>query len=325
MIDVCLVGTGGTVPLPGRALAAGLVRVGGRMLLIDCGEGTQVAMRAPGWGFGGLEAIMLTHVHADHVAGLPGLLLTLGLSGRTAPLDVYGAKWTLEVTRALTVLVPSLPYEVRVHELTGGERFEAAGLAIGTIALSHRAPCLGYRFDLPRGRRFLPERAAALVVTRELWSRLQAGEPVTWDGGSATPDDVLGPARAGLSVGYVTDTRPVDGLVGFLRDVDLLVCEAMYLLPDEETRAAEHDHMHLTESCALATEAGARRLWLTHFSQAVPDAGALAEQVRAACPIAEVGRDGMVATLRFRDDYSAGNSSATAQENPGTTSSPWSV
>jgi ribonuclease Z len=301
-MDLCLIGTGGTVPLPGRALASALVRVGGRLMLIDCGEGTQVAMRAPGWGFGGLEAILLTHVHADHVAGLPGLLLTLGLSGRTAAIDVYGPKWTLEVTQALTVLVPSLPYEVRVRELVGGEQIETCGLSVSTVALRHRAPCLGYRLNLPRARRFLRDRAEARGVPRELWSRLQHGLPAAWDSGSAVPDDVLGPSRAGLSVGYVTDTRPVDGLPDFLRDVDLLVCEAMYLQPGDEARAAEHDHLHLVESCQLARAAGARRLWLTHFSQAIPDVSALAEQVAELCPLAEVGVDGMTTTLRYRDE-----------------------
>ena len=299
---MALLGTGGTVPLPGRALASALLRVGGRMALIDCGEGTQVAMRAPGWGFGGLESLLLTHVHADHVAGLPGLLLTLGLSGRTAPLDVYGARWTIEVVRALRVLVPRLPYEVRVHELAGDDRFESAGLAVRTIALEHRAPCLGYRLDLPRGRRFLPERAEARGVPRPLWGRLQAGEAVEWSGGSASPDDVLGPPRDGIAVAYVTDTRPVEGLAAFARDVDLLICEATYLLPGDEARAAERDHMHLAETCRIAAEAGARRLWLTHFSQAVPDPTALEEQVRRLCPLAEIGRDGMTTTLRFRDD-----------------------
>jgi ribonuclease Z len=272
------------------------------MVLIDCGEGTQVAMRAPGWGFAGLEAILLTHVHADHVAGLPGLLLTLGLSGRTAPLALYGARWTIEVVRALRVLVPTLPYEVRVQELAGGERFEAAGLLVGTIALTHRAPCLGYRLELARGRRFLPERAEARGVPKPLWRRLQDGESVEWPGGLATPDEVLGPPRPGVSVAYVTDTRPVEGLAAFARGVDLLICEATYLLPGDEARAAEHDHLHLSETCRIAAEAGARRLWLTHFSQAVPDPLALADQVSALCPLAEIGRDGMTATLRFPDE-----------------------
>jgi ribonuclease Z len=258
-------------------------------------------MRSSGWGLGGLDAIALTHVHADHVAGLPGLLLTLGLSGRTAPLTIYGPAYTVEVVSALRILVPALPYEVQMKELSGGDGFAVAGLSASTFALDHRAPCLGFRFDLPRGRRFMPERALALGVPRELWGRLQDGAAVSWPGGSTDPDDVLGPPRSGLAVGYVTDTRPVDGLPDFLADVDLLICEAIYLLPGEESRAAEHDHLHLSEACQIARVARAKRLWLTHFSQAVPDASSLVDEVRAACPLAEVGRDGMTTSLRWPD------------------------
>jgi ribonuclease Z len=113
---------------------------------------------------------------------------------------------------------------------------------------------------------------------------------------------VLGPPRPGLSLGYVTDTRPVDGLAEFLSDVDLLICEATYLAPGDEERAAEHDHMHLSETCQVAAAARARRLWLTHFSPAVPDPLAHAAEAAELCPIAEIGRDGMTATLSFRDD-----------------------
>jgi ribonuclease Z len=299
VIDVCLVGTAGTVPLPGRALAAALVRIGGAMVLFDCGEGTQVAMRAPGWGFGGLAAICLTHVHADHVAGLPGLLLTLGMSGRTERLEVYGARFTIEVVEALRVMVPRLPYEVRVHELRGGESFELAGARVRTMALKHRAPCLGYRIDLARSRPFLPERAEALGIPRPLWRRLQHGETVDFPGGRASPDDVLGPPRRGLSLAYVTDTRPLDGLVDFVRGVDLLICEATHMAPGEEARSAEHDHMHLTDACRTANEAGVRRLWLTHFSQSIVDPLSYQDTARALCAVAEIGRDGMTTTLSF--------------------------
>jgi ribonuclease Z len=302
VIDICLIGTGGTVPLPGRSLASALLRVGGQMVLFDCGEGTQVAMRAPGWGFGGLGTICLSHVHADHVAGLPGLLLTLGMSGRSEPLQIYGARFTAEVVEALRILAPRLPYEVRVRELSGGETLRLAGGHLRTIALRHRAPCLGWRFDLERGRPFLPERARALGIPLDLWKRLQRGEVVDWPGGRARPDDVLGRPRPGLSFAYVTDTRPVDGLAEFLSDVDLLVCEATYLAPGDEERAAEHDHMHLRETCQIAAAAGARRLWLTHFSPAIPDPFAHAAEAAALCPSAEIGRDGMTTTLSFRDD-----------------------
>jgi len=299
VIDVCLVGTAGTVPLPGRALAAALVRIGGAMVLFDCGEGTQVAMRAPGWGFGGLAAICLTHVHADHVAGLPGLLLTLGMSGRTERLEVYGARFTAEVVEALRVMVPRLPYEVRVHELRGGESFELAGARVRTMALKHRAPCLGYRIDLARSRPFLPERAEALGIPRLLWRRLQRGETADFPGGRASPDDVLGPPRRGLSLAYVTDTRPLDGLVDFVRDVDLLICEATHMAPGEEARSAEHDHMHLTDACRIASAAGVRRLWLTHFSQSIVDPLSYQDTARALCAVAEIGRDGLTTTLSF--------------------------
>ena len=289
------------MPLPGRALASALVRIGGELLLFDCGEGTQVAMRAPGWGFGGLGTICLTHVHADHVAGLPGLLLTLGLSGRTEPLRIYGAQHTRLVVDALRVLAPRLPYEVEVHELMGGQGFALGPAAVSTFALAHRAPCLAFRIDLPRAPSFLPERAQALGVPVPLWRRLQAGESVSWDSGRAAPEDVLGPPRPGLSLAYVTDTRPVDGLADFVRGVDLLISEATFLAPGDEARAAEHDHMHLTDACRIAAESGARRMWLTHFSQAVPDPASYADAARALCPVAEIGHDGMTTTLRFRD------------------------
>lgn len=302
MIDVCLVGTGGTMPLPGRALAAALVRIGGEMILFDCGEGTQVAMRAPGWGFAGLSTICLSHVHADHVAGLPGLLLTLGSSGRTAPVRIYGARFTAEVVEALRVLAPRLPYAVEVRELRGGESLPLAGGTLRTLPLRHRAPCLGWRLDLARGRPFQPERARELGVPLALWKRLQAGQTVEWPGGRAVPDDVLGPPRPGLAVAYVTDTRPVDDLPAFVRDVDLLICESTYLAAGDEERAAEHDHMHLRETCQIAAAGRVHRLWLTHFSPAVPDPGAHAEEARALCPRAEIGRDGLTTTLAFRDD-----------------------
>jgi len=290
------------MPLPGRALASALVRVGGEMVLFDCGEGTQVAMRAPGWGFGGLSTIFLTHVHADHVAGLPGLLLTLGLTGRTAPLAIYGARFTIEVVEALRVVVPRLPFEVGVHELKGGESLSVAGGRMSTFPLRHRAPCLGFRFDLARARRFERARAEALGIPLALWKRLQAGQVADFPGGRAHPDDVLGPPRPGLAFAYVIDTLPVTGLADFVRGVDLLICEATHLGPGDEARAAVHDHMHLTESCRLAAEAGVRQLWLTHFSASIADPTLYAADAAALFAGAAIGRDGLTTTLAFRED-----------------------
>ncbi|TAK20452.1 MAG: ribonuclease Z [Chloroflexota bacterium] len=303
MIDVCLVGTAGTVPLPGRALAAALIRVGGNMYLADCGEGTQVAMRAPGWGFGGLTAILLTHVHADHIAGLPGLLLTLGMSGRQDPLTVYGTRQTIDAARSLAVLVPGLPFEVRIQELNGGAAIDlASDLRLTTIDLDHRMPCLGYRFDLARRRRFDRSRAEARGIPIELWNSLQHGQSVSWPGGHAEPDDVLGPPRPGLSVAYVTDTRPTDAIVRFAEEADLLICEATFMAPDDHQRAVDHQHMHLDETCALAARARARRLWVTHISQAITDPAAYAPHAAEIFPATTIGYDGLTTRLDFADD-----------------------
>ena len=302
MIDVCLVGSGGNMPLPGRALASALVRIGGSMILFDCGEGTQVALRKAGWGFGGLGTICLTHVHADHVSGLPGLLLTLGGSGRTEPVTIYGARWTTAVVQALRIIAPRLPYEVIVHELAGGESFDTVGGLLRTHPLNHGIECLGFRIDIPRSRRFLPERATARGIPVSLWKALQAGQAVSWLDGQAAPDDVLGSTRRGLAFAYVTDTRPAAGLEEFVKDVDLLVCESTYLAPGDEERAAEHHHMHVTESCALARAASVKHLWLTHISPAVPNPSEHVDYVASLFPSVEIGHDGLVTSLRFSEE-----------------------
>lgn len=290
------------MPMPGRALASALVRIGGSMILFDCGEGTQVALRKAGWGFGGLGTICLTHVHADHVSGLPGLLLTLGSSGRTDPVTIYGARYTEAVVAALRVIAPRLPYEVNVHELVGGESFEFAGGRIATHPLKHGIECLGFRIDVPRNRRFLPEKAIARDIPRPLWKALQSGQSVSWPGGSAEPSDVQGSARSGLAFAYVTDTRPAPGLEDFVRSVDLLVCESTYLAPGDEKRATEHQHMHVSETCGLAHAAKVKRLWLTHISPAVPNPLEHADYVSSLFPSVEIGYDGLVTSLRFSDD-----------------------
>lgn len=290
------------MPMPGRALASALVRIGGSLILFDCGEGTQVALRKAGWGFGGLGTICLTHVHADHVSGLPGLLLTLGSSGRTEPVTIYGARYTKLVVDALRVIAPRLPYEVHVHELAGGDSIDVAGGRMTTYALNHGIDCLGYRIDVPRNRRFLPENAIARAIPRSLWKSLQSGQSVSWPGGHASPDDVLGLARSGLAFAYVTDTRPAQGLEDFARGVDLLVCESTYLAPGDETRAAEHHHMHVSETCDLARAADARHLWLTHISPAVPDPLEHADYVASLFPSVEIGYDGLMMSLRFAEE-----------------------
>jgi ribonuclease Z len=301
MIDVALLGTAGAMPLPERALSALLIRVQGRLHLVDCGEGTQVAMRKLGWGFGGLRSIFITHVHGDHVGGLPGLLLTLGHTERTEPLDVYGPSGTRRVIRGLRVIAPHLPFPVRVHELTAPASIEISGVTVRALSLEHSVPCLGYRLDLPRSPAFLPERASALGVPVERWKDLQRGQRVRAGERMVEPADVLGPPRGGLGVAFITDTNPIDTIVDFVRDADLFVCESNYADDADRFKARERRHMLFSEAADLARRAQVHRLWLTHFSGAIAHPPEHLPAVRAIFPNTEIGEDLKTTTLRFHD------------------------
>lgn len=301
MIDLVLLGTGGTIPLPGRWLSSLLVRVGPELVLFDCGEGTQISMRTTGWGFKAVSAICLSHLHADHVSGLPGLLLTLGNAGRTEPIDIYGPPGTRFVVAGLRVVAPYLPYDVRVHELAGDRVVHWRGATIATLDLDHAVPCLGYRLDVPRARRFEPERARRLGVPVDAWSRLQHGQSVQVADRLVRPDDVLGAERRGLRIAYVTDTRPTPSLPAFLAGADLVVIEGTYGDPADAENAIQNKHLLFSEAAEIAREAEARRLWLTHFSAKMLDPERFAEHATAIFPRTTIGQDGLKLTLRFED------------------------
>jgi ribonuclease Z len=305
MIDVALLGTGGTLPLPDRFLAAALVRCGGQLVLIDCGEGTQVSLRKLGWGLKDIGTILLTHFHADHVSGLPGLLLTIGNSGRTReePLTIAGPRGVQRVVESLRVIAPHLPYPVRYRELTG-EPLE--GLSVGAVRVTacpcdHDIPCLAYRLGLSRAPAFQPDRAKALGLPVTLWKVLQRGETVEHEGRRVRPDEVLGPPRPGLSVAYVTDSRPTRALVEFCTDTDLLVCEATYGDPADRPKAIENKHMTFAETATLAAAARARQLWLTHFTPALPNPEYFRREAEAVFAGAVIGREHLSTTLAYAD------------------------
>jgi ribonuclease Z len=302
VIDVALLGTGGMMPLPRRWLSCLLLRVGGQIVLFDCGEGTQVAWRKVGWGFRRLSAICISHTHADHIAGLPGLLHTVANAGRTAELAIYGPRGLGDVMDGLRTIAPTLPFPVRVTELADEAEFMLpAGLRGRCVEGEHQLPVLAFRVDLPRQRAFLPERAQALGVPLQLWRTLQAGIPVAWESGQATPDDVLGPPRRGLSVSYVTDTRPLPAIVELVADSDLLVCEGTYGSDDDLVKAIAHRHMTFREAATLARDAGATRLWITHFSPALEDPAAFAGVATAVFANTIIGYDGLTERLAFVD------------------------
>lgn len=305
MIDVALLGTGGTLPLPDRFLSAVLVRCGGQLILIDAGEGTQVSLRKLGWGLKDIGTILLTHFHADHVAGLPGLLLTIGNSGRTKdePLIIAGPRGVQRVVESLRVIAPHLTYPVRYRELFGdpADAVAVGPLRVTTCPADHDMPCLAYRLSLSRAPAFQPDRAKALGLPVTLWKLLQRGEAVDHEGRRVRPDEVLGPPRPGLSVAYLTDSRPTRALVEFCTDVDLLICEATYGDPADRPKAIENKHMTFAETATLAAAARARQLWLTHFSPALPNPDYFRREAEAIYPGVVIGREHLTATLAFAD------------------------
>jgi ribonuclease Z len=166
----------------------------------------------------------------------------------------------------------------------------------------HALPVLAYRADLPRNRAFLPERAREIGVPMRLWGTLQRGETVAWAGGTAVPDEVLGPMRKGLSVAYITDTRPLPALVDFASGADLLVCEGTYGSDADAEKAVRNRHMTFREAARLARDTGVKRLWITHFSPGLDDPELFAGNAREVFPAAVVGSDGLREVLAFGDE-----------------------
>lgn len=302
MIDVLLLGTGAMMPLPNRWLSALYVRCGGESILFDCGEGTQVACRVHDAGLRDISAICLSHLHADHVAGLPGMLHTIANSQRTDPVAIYGPAGTIDVVNGLRTIAPHLPYDVSVIELSDGCRFSLpAGLAGSVIDGDHRVPSLIYRLDLARAAKFDRQAAEALGVPITMWSKLQHGETVEVDGRVVRPGDVTGPARPGLALGFMTDTRPVPGAPSFLAGVDLLVTEGTYGDEAMADKAVQNKHMTFSEAATIAKTADAGELWLTHFSPAMDRPELFLGNARAIFPTTTIGFGGLTRSLAFRD------------------------
>lgn len=296
MLECCTLGTGGALPLPDRALSSLYVRVNGRALLIDCGEGTQVGIRKLGWGFRCIDGLLITHFHGDHCGGVPGLLLSLDKAERKEPFHIWGPAGLKRIIEGLRVIAPVLSYPVVLHELSREEEtFSLIGLTITAFPLHHGIPCYGFRLHLPRQGAFQPQKALALGVPMARWKELQQGRCV----GQVHPSDVLGPPRQGVTLLYATDTRPVPEIVHHGKDADLMILEGMYGSEDKRPQALKNRHMLFEEAAALAREAGAKQLVLTHFSNCIDDPADYLPLAQAVFPDTIAAQDGQCFTLNY--------------------------
>jgi len=303
MLDICLLGTGGMMPLPYRWLTAMMARYNGKSILIDCGEGTQIAMKEKGWSPKPIDIICFTHFHADHISGLPGMLLTMGNAERTEPLLMIGPKGLTRVVNALRVIAPELPFEIQCLEIEEREQtFEFDGFSIHAFRVLHNVTCYGYTIEVKRAGRFDVEKAKQNGIEQRYWSRLQKGEIIETEDGVLTPDMVLGHARKGLKVTYCTDTRPTDSIRENAKDSDLFICEGMYGEPEKAQKAVEHKHMTFYEAAHIAKDADVKQMWLTHYSPSLTRPEEYMKAVRKIFPEAYAGKDGKSVDLLFEED-----------------------
>jgi len=303
MIDVCLLGTGGMMPLPYRWLTSLMLRYNGSSLLIDCGEGTQITIKEKGWSFKPIDVICFTHYHGDHISGLPGLLLTMGNAERTEPLTLIGPKGLERVVNALRVIAPELPFPIIFKEIDGlEEEFQINGYRLKAFRVNHNVLCYGYTLELDRAGKFQLERAMELNIPKLYWGRLQKGETITDQDTIFTPDMVLGKPRKGIKLTYCTDTRPTQSIVDHAMYSDLFICEGMYGENEKEEKAKEYKHMTFCEAAKLARAAKVKELWLTHYSPSLSRPEEYMDEVRKIFPNSVAAKDRRSIELDFEKE-----------------------
>jgi ribonuclease Z len=282
-LQVIFLGTGGSIPTPKRGLSAVAIRRKAELLLFDCGEGTQRQMIQAGVGFHRKTKIFITHMHGDHILGLPGLLQTMSLLDREKKLEIYGPQGIKAFVEAITQTVRfTLIFPVEVSEVDGGLICEEREYQVYATPSNHITPSFAYNLtEKPRPGRFHPEKAKALGVPEgPLWSKLQDGFSVKLpEGNFVKPEMVLGSPRPGRKIVYTGDTMPSENLVELAKNADLLIHEATF---DDELveRAAEDGHSTPSQAAEIAKEAGVKWLVLTHISARYGDANLLLKQAR---------------------------------------------
>lgn len=277
-MELLFLGTSAGVPSKERSTSCIALRDGQDIALLDCGEGSQRQIMASPFSFMKIRCILITHLHGDHVFGLPGLLQTMGMSDRKAPLSVYGPKGLRSfVDNTMSATEGEALYPLEISELEGGESFQCGTFSISCFPTDHGMSSLGYVVRLPdRPGRLDHDKALSLgIADGPEMAELKVGRTVR----GVRPEDVVGPAIKGFSVAYTGDTKPCPNTVENVRGVDILIHEATYM--DSEARnASEHNHSTASQAAAIAKDANVSRLIMTHISHRYDDRNALADEAR---------------------------------------------
>ena len=314
MVDLCLLGCGGNMPMPYRNLSATLLNYKGRKILIDCGEGTQVSMRMVGWGFKSIDVICITHCHGDHIIGLTGLLSTIANSGREKPLTIIGPEGITEVVKGLTVIARYLTYDVKIIENPKEVNFNVTNenievvdtngqIKLSVLEVDHSSPCLGYSLYFNRDRKFSVEKAEENNVPKILWNKLQKGqdEIITYEGKEYKKEMVVGDERRGIKVSLITDTRPLKSIVSFINHSDLFICEGNYGDDNDLDKALKNKHMTFRESATLAKLGECMELKITHFSPSLPNPQDFIHNAKEVFENSSIAYDGELKTINYRE------------------------
>ncbi|WP_406656941.1 ribonuclease Z [Methanolobus sp. ZRKC2] len=304
MLRVIFLGTAGSLPTTNRNTSATMVNIEGELMLFDCGEGTQQQMMRAKTGMKALSSIFISHFHADHILGIPGLIQTMSFHGRTEPLRIYGPHWVHEFVRILSALgYYKLRFDIEGIDLEPGDIVKRDGYSIHAIGTEHSVPSLGYALtEEKRTGKFNREKAIELgVPPGPLFSRLHRGEAVEIDGRTILPEEVVGQARPGRKIVYSGDTRPCKGIMEASKDADLLIHDGT-LAKDQQDWAIESMHTTAEEAAQLAKEANVRNLILTHISSRYSDdVTPLLEEAKAVFENVSVAEDMMEVEVVHRD------------------------
>ena len=270
-------------------------------------------MRILGWGFKSIDVICITHSHGDHIVGLPGLLGTIGNSGREEPIIILGPKGIKDVIKGLRVICPYLPYELIIIEnphniklsvdknrMNFEDRFEG-DIIINSLELDHSASCIGYNFIINRRPKFDVNKAELNNVPRKLWSTLQKVESVKEDNIIYTKDMVLGDIRKGIKISYITDSRPIKEIINFISRSDLFICEGTYGNNEDMEKAIKNKHMTFSEAANLAKEGMVKELLLTHFSPSLIEPEMYLINATSIFYNTVVAYDRIIKTIKFTD------------------------